>query len=282
MLCSPSCRRSVTAESESVKLISYFRPRDSETFQPKSFHVCQHKCRFVRNMSLADAVLFQASKIRDNVIPNFYRPPGQRWIFFTCDPAIKDYNLARSDVKSQFNWTVTYQLDSDVPILFAQIKRRKPPVRNYEALFERKNKQAAWFVSHCSTSSKREVYVDRMQSIIQVDVFGRCGNLTCGPIHYRSSDRNECMPMLTQHYKFYLAFENSFCKDYVSEKFFKLFGNVDVIPVVRGGFDYKRYLPSGIFVDASDFKTPEDLALYLLQLGNDKHKYLAMLKRKNQ
>lgn len=56
------------------------------------------------------------------------------------------------------------------------------------------------------------------------------------------------------HFRFYLAFENSFCKDYVSEKFFKLFGNVDVIPVVRGGFDYKRYLPSGIYVDASDFK----------------------------
>ncbi|CAG5124037.1 unnamed protein product [Candidula unifasciata] len=268
--------------STSVKLISYFRPDDSTTFLPKSFSICQYKCRYVRNMSRADAVLFQASLIRDNVIPDFYRPPGQRWVFFTSDPAIKQYELERPDVKSQFNWTVTYQLDSDFPSPFGYLQKRKPPVRNYDTVFDRKNKMAAWFVSHCSTWGKRELYVQRMRKIIQVDIFGQCGNLSCGPIHYRMNDSTQCLPMLTQQYKFYLAFENSFCKDYVSEKFFKLFDNVDVVPVVRGGFDYKKYLPSGIFVDASDFKSPEALAHHLLQLARDKEKYVAMLKKKSQ
>ncbi len=34
-------------------------------------------------------------------------------------------------------------------------------------------------------------------------------------------------------YKFYLSFENSLCRDYVTEKFFTRAGNI--LPVVRGG-----------------------------------------------
>ncbi|XP_055862442.1 glycoprotein 3-alpha-L-fucosyltransferase A-like [Biomphalaria glabrata] len=121
-----------------------------------------------------------------------------------------------------------------------------------------------------------------MRKLIPVDIYGGCSDRKCGVIHYRTSDNSLCLPMLSKQYKFYLAFENSFCKDYISEKFFKLFQEVDVIPVVRGGFDYKKYLPSGIFVDASDFKTPEDLAKYLLQLGSNQKEYVKMLKRKNR
>ncbi|GFR61722.1 alpha-(1,3)-fucosyltransferase C-like [Elysia marginata] len=94
-----------------------------------------------------------------------------------------------------------------------------------------------------------------MRKIIPVDIFGACGNLTCaGSQHRKERDKEVCLPMLTDHYKFYLSFENSFCKDYVTEKFFKLFQNIDVIPVVQGGFDYKKNLPSNVFVDSLDFR----------------------------
>jgi alpha-1,3-fucosyltransferase len=42
-----------------------------------------------------------------------------------------------------------------------------------------KSKTAAWFVSNCETPSEREVYVQRMQEYIDVDIYGKCGNMTC-------------------------------------------------------------------------------------------------------
>ena len=46
-------------------------------------------------------------------------------------------------------------------------------------------------------------------------------------------------------YKFYLSFENTLCKDYITEKFFYTFASNDgPIPVALGGLkeaDYARY-----------------------------------------
>ena len=68
---------------------------------------------------------------------------------------------------------------------------------------------------------------------MQVDVYGRCGNLTA------SRDRDE-ETKLIQEYKFYLAFENSICRDYVTEKFFQRMKQ-GIVPVVFGGADYSRW-----------------------------------------
>ena len=71
-----------------------------------------------------------------------------------------------------------------------------------------------WVVSNCNTHSKREDYVQIMQYYIDVDIYGKCGNLTC-------SLENDCFDDLAENYKFYLAFENALCPDYVTEKFFR-------------------------------------------------------------
>jgi hypothetical protein len=64
--------------------------------------------------------------------------------------------------------------------------------------------------------------------IINVDIFGRCGK----PCVKKGID---CIQNLSTYYKYYLAFENSICEDYVTEKLFRLYNtNFNIIPVVRG------------------------------------------------
>ncbi len=44
------------------------------------------------------------------------------------------------------------------------------------------------------------------------------------------------------NYKFYLAFEESWCLDYITAEFYKAL-EFDVVPVVLGGADYNELAP---------------------------------------
>nr|KAG5701498.1 hypothetical protein BaRGS_000894 [Batillaria attramentaria] len=81
-------------------------------------------------------------------------------------------------------------------------------------------------------------------------------------------DEARCSALLNSTYRFYLSFENSVCRDYVTEKFYKIFANVNAIPVVRGGADYKKFFPPGTFIDA-DF-VQRDASLRILPLESSK------------
>lgn len=75
--------------------------------------------------------------------------------------------------------------------------------------------QVAWFVSNCHPRNQRMHYARELSKYIQVDIYGACGSLRCP-----RSQSQTCFDMLDEDYKFYLAFENSNCKDYITEKFF--------------------------------------------------------------
>ena len=58
-------------------------------------------------------------------------------------------------------------------------------------------------------------HLQELSRYISVDIYGACGRKKCP----RSSS-SRCFDMLNKDYKFYLAFENSNCRDYITEKFF--------------------------------------------------------------
>ncbi|XP_052768024.1 alpha-(1,3)-fucosyltransferase C-like [Mya arenaria] len=108
-----------------------------------------------------------------------------------------------------------------------------------------------------------------MKNVTSIKVFGKCGvSRVNGNISFE------------QKYKFYLAFENCLCEDYITEKVYDWYTK-DIILVVRGGANYSEHLPEGTYVNAADFRTPENLADFSNTLGSDEERYIEYLRRKD-
>ena len=154
--------------------------------------------------------------------------------------------------------------------------------RDYLAIAKNKTKDALWIVSHCRTHSKREKYVELLKKYIDIDVLGACGTKwNCGR-RYNHAQGN-CFDILNSTYRYYLAFENTLCDGYITEKFFENY-DYDIIQVVRGGKPGERPIDikSDAYISTSDFKTVQDLGIYLQKLSNDTNLYASMLKIKDE
>lgn len=197
--------------------------------------------------NISDVVIFSIQELNLSDLPA-YRFPHQRFVFYemespsTTDPIPLLNNRTRFGF---FNWTMTYRLDSDVvnrdaygivvPIKDNSLSSAYPKSRrNGSTSFVRndspvnisgKKKLAAWFVSNCVTTSRREDYVRELVKYMPVDIYGQCGNLTC-------EDQTRGREMVRDDYKFYIGFENALCTDYVTEKLMVGFF-YDAVPVSR-------------------------------------------------
>jgi hypothetical protein len=81
-----------------------------------------------------------------------------------------------------------------------------------------------------------------------------------------------CVKMLEEKYSFYAAFENSHCRDYVTEKLFNNLGQY-YVPIVYGASDYKKIVPRNSLIDAADFKTVKELGQFLTDVTKLPHLY---------
>ncbi|KAG5325419.1 FUCTA fucosyltransferase, partial [Acromyrmex heyeri] len=128
----------------------------------------------------------------------------------------------------------------------------------------------AWFVSNCHPRNQRMHYARELSKYIQVDIYGACGSLRCP-----RSQSQTCFDMLDEDYKFYLAFENSNCKDYITEKFFVNGLGHNVLPIVMGAHptDYARSSPYRSYIHVDEFESPKELAEYLHRLDRDDDLY---------
>jgi alpha-1,3-fucosyltransferase len=169
------------------------------------------------------------------------RNPNQRLVFFTQEPppCLKRY-YNTSQMTNFFSWTMTYRMDSDIPFLYGRVvpKETAPRTPNEIEHFREiakiiskpllkpelhnKTKTIAWMVSHCATHCQRKKYVEELRKYIDVDIYGKCnsGKFFCER-HAKYFSVPHCNKIIGSTYKFYLSFENSICKDYVTEKFFK-------------------------------------------------------------
>lgn len=222
-------------------------------------------------LSEADAVVFHIRDLDPYDVPTV-RYTCQRWIFFLMEtPFYTRLNL--KPFRNFFNWTFTYRFDSDIP---PRIQLTATNVTSEESVIDHASNKTGlvvWLVSNCNTFSHRERYVKELRKYIPVDVYGECGDHrkddeSCG----RDTPLRHCYRSFEKRYKFYLAFENSLCRDYFSEKLYNIFEH-DMVPVVLGKVDYDAFAPPHSLIDASDFASPAHLADFLRSLDWDDRAY---------
>ena len=264
------------------KILWYNRPYWIDIHEVNScLNTCSYKnCKSVGHVKLikqSSAVIFCITSLGIGKTPpldSSERPLNQAWVFFTMEsPVHLNQHIFSPSWINSFNWSMNYRLDSDIIIPYGHLTTRKTlPERNYTEIFRTKTKFAAWVVSNCHTKSLRRKFVEKMEQYgLKIDVYGHCGqNLTSDPLE-----------MISKSYKFYLGFENSFCSDYITEKFFRYY-NLNTIVVMRGGVNYKKLLPRDTYINTADFRSFNDLVKYLKYVGSNETLYTDYLKTKDR
>lgn len=186
----------------------------------------------------------------------------QKYVFVALESSV-NYPLD-DKYNNVFNLTWTYKLDSDAPLGYIivkdeygekigpkknmkwmDVKNMRPIDKYIKRKLRNKNTAAAWFVSNCNATSNRSRYIEELLEELylldhSIDIYGDCGDYNCT----RDDMVQQCYAKIETDFYFYLAFENSFCEDYVTEKILNALEHFSV-PIVYGGANYSRYVLYG-------------------------------------
>ncbi|CAL1281013.1 unnamed protein product [Larinioides sclopetarius] len=269
----------IVRESKRILLWTSFFSTVDWLPSTKELNCSVQECDVTSNRSLlanSSVVILHWRNINPDDLPSFLTSNEN-----TSSPLVAVFNKESPSntrieniqgINNKIHLLITYRRDSDFYAPYGRIEKRKGTFTMPR--FNASKRNVCWLVSNCQTSSSRETYVDQLKNFIDVDIYGTCGTKTCPYDH-----AFDCYKMLAEHCKFYLSFENSICKDYVTEKLYYAL-MFDMVPVVLGGNDYVRYLPHHSFIDVADFQNPKSLAKYLLETAQDEAKYLSYFKWK--
>ncbi|KAH9516958.1 Galactoside 3(4)-L-fucosyltransferase [Dermatophagoides farinae] len=237
-------------------------------FRPKPCYYRYPNCLVTTNrdfIATAKVIIFHWRDFHYNDLPA-QRNSNQLWTIYNLEAPPNTALLPDRD-DLIFNLTATYRHDSDIYVPYGQLIARNHDFdleSNIDIRY--KIKPVVWFVSNCHTQSHRENYVQKLSRMVQVDIYGKCGKFQCPHSH-------ECYQKAAREYLFYLSFENSLCKDYVTEKLFNVL-NYDIVPIVFGGANYSSILPAGSYIDATRMK-PETLARLIMKIASNRKLYLS-------
>ncbi|CAF3320249.1 unnamed protein product [Rotaria sp. Silwood2] len=257
-----------------------------------NFEKCPKKCEFscqIKDFKQRSplAVLFFGEdfywsfKLTDQNRSSF----KERWIFWSWEAPINHPEYTRS--RLTFNWTMTYRQDSDIVHDYGRYIARNLSytIRDYQVIdfyLSKKNNQSTfdankeskirenkilWIVSNCNTRTKRHKLSVKLSKYFPIDQYGRCSSLNDKKKQLSSKDFEQKL----FKYKFYLAFENANCQDYITEKAFYNALAHGSIPIVLGSNEnnYKNILPPNSFVHIEHFKNLKDLADELTNISKN-------------
>jgi len=211
-------------------------------------------------VTTADLVLFHMRSRISEFPP--VRFSWQRWVYVVFESPQHCPMCCR--FKNVFNMSATYKMASDFTSLYltaAGVEWTRPSRKKAE-LFDRrdfslgKTGPAYTMISSCQAPSRRLEYIAELKRFVSVDVYGKCGEMKC------EEGALECdKEILARKYEFYLAFENSVCSEYVTEKFMEVVYGQEIVAVVMSGGGYENFATGSAYM--ADYETPGHLARYL-------------------
>lgn len=220
------------------------------------------------DLNTADVVIWDIPFLR-NEYEKRPKPTGQLWVGWLLE-SMEVYNWI-PEVLHLFDYTMTYSINSDIPIPFFCYnfinELRSKPIN--------KSGKICSFISSKVNQSRRREYLNELLELTQVDCFGYRKNTSIPDRNYKTKLHFQ------KRYYFSLAFENSICHDFVTEKFWDslLTGSV---PVYLGADNIDQFAPGeNCYINARDY-TAKELAGYLEDLSHDSVAYGRMIEWKNK
>ena len=210
------------------------------------------------------------------------RDKDQVWIIMDYESPSSDKNKPSSPYT--FNWTMSYKDDATLQVPYGKFvpltnEEQTRAIQKYPKLTsfpEEKRLFASAIISHCNDDAMRYKTIHELQKYIPIQVFGKCGQ-PC------ASAGNLCF---SKKYKFRVVFENSHCKSYVTEKFWKSVMD-GIIPIVNWRPTQKpRDILKQTYINVFDFPTLKLAALHIKRVSQNvtlyqeylswRHKYKAV------
>ena len=259
---------------------------DSDNFLKK--HGCPvSNCRLTYNkgdgnIDDADIVVFHDRDMPDpftlKSISESKRPNNQIWVYFTGEnPLHSHHNVGYLD--NLFDWTMTYKHSSDIWLPYFRYYPFKEANKTLHTDYAKTKKGLiAWLASDCG--KMRERVVHELQQILPVQVGGHCSVRFSNKLDCLNDE--ECNAKI-RRFKFYLAFENALCDDYVTEKYWYRAIKNGVVPIVLGGgpYDDPKVAIPGSYINALDFENVDKLADYIKYLDKNDTAYNEYFSWKN-
>ena len=232
------------------------------------------------NLKSADVVLFHGHptdllSYQKLLELNDYRKQHnkqQLWAFFSRESPTFSRPPERG-TSNLFNITITYRSTSDIPFSWGHYVGREDSSLQEEkidSIIKNKTRQILWMVSNCG--NKRDDLAHYFENNgLKLDVLGGCSHNFKSKLNCK---KTQCAALFSK-YKFYFAAENSFCEDYITEKYWMTPFRIGAVPIVLGGGNYSdpRLAIPGSFINVFDFKSPKELVNYIKKVDSDIYLY---------
>lgn len=214
--------------------------------------------------SKVDIVVFHQRELaskKEKLPVNDERPDQQRWVWMSLEAPENNGNLR--PFANLFNLTMSYRRDADITIPYGELQ---PQDGEVDDLPVNKTNLVCWVVSNFNSRHKRSEVYKQLNALVKITVYGRWNKapLTAADL----------LPTISRCY-FYLAFENSLSKDYITEKLWRNAYQSGAVPIVLGPtpVDYRAVAPPNSFIHVDDFSSVKELVTYMQELAADRKRY---------
>lgn len=229
-----------------------------------------HGCILTANRNFiekADAILIHHRDIAWDAsnLPWFPHPPHQKWIWMNSEsPSNTAWIPGLNDL---FNVSLGYRRDADISVPYGSLIPVHDGFEDFvDFLPSEKDKLVCWIVSNYKPEHRRVQYYEQLSKYVQIHVYGEFFERRVSEQEYKD---------IISSCKFYLSFENSAHKDYITEKLFNTL-DLGAVPIVFGPSrkNYECFIPGDAFIHVDDFPSMRALAKHLFLLHRDQTLYL--------